>query len=291
MKSKLILGTVQLGLNYGINNQSGKPSIEKSFDILHTAFNNGITVLDTAESYGNSQEIIGVFHKKNPNKKFQIITKLSANVDINVKELVIHIANNCKILNTDRLYGYMFHNYNSFKNKVSFYDKILLAKKEGLIAKAGISLYDNSEVEDIITNYSKFDFIQIPFNLFDNASKRKQLLEKAKNKGIEIHSRSVFLQGLFFKENEKIPEDLKPLIKYLKILENIKNNNSVNTDELALQYVLQKKYIDYVLIGVESVEQLLRNIHVCNLNRNVPHNAIDAIQVKEEKLLNPSNWD
>src|SRR5690606_21908250 len=123
-------------------------------------------------------------------------------------ELSSRISDNCKILNTDRLYGYMFHNYQSFKENTAFYNEVLQAKKSGLIEKSGISLYSNNEIEDIIENYSDFDFIQIPFNLFDNESKRKNILEKAKAANIEIHTRSVFLQGLFFKDHKDLPEKL-----------------------------------------------------------------------------------
>lgn len=291
MTSKLILGTVQLGLSYGINNRYGKPTLEKAFEILHAAFDNGIQTLDTAEAYGNSQEIIGKFQKENLNKQFKIISKLAPNHKLKNNELVNHIAINCKILNTDILYGYMFHNYQNFKENTTFYNEILHAKKEGIIEKAGISLYSNNEINDIVENYSNFDFIQIPFNLFDNESKRKSILEQVKAKNIEIHTRSAFLQGLFFKKVDDIPEKLNPLKKYLETLENIKETHNINTETLALQYVLQKKYIDHVLIGVDSLEQLINNVSISNKTCNLPNNIIDGIQVSEENLLNPSNWN
>ncbi|WP_103069047.1 aldo/keto reductase [Aquimarina sediminis] len=291
MINKLILGTVQLGLDYGINNQSGKPSLESAFNILETAFTSGIRILDTAEAYGNSQEVIGKFQKENPDKKFKIITKLNGQHTLQTNDLLDHILENCEVLGVSDLYGYMFHNYQSFKNNTSFYDEILLAKTKGIIEKAGISLYTNGEIEDIISNYSDFDFIQIPFNLFDNESKRKELLEKAKDKGIEVHTRSVFLQGLFFKKSTEVPKKLNPLLPYLKTLKNIQEKEVLSTEALALQYVLQKEYINYVLIGVESVEQLLNNIKICKEKISFPHDVIDAIHVVEDELLNPSNWN
>jgi len=289
MVKKIVLGTVQLGLNYGINNQQGKPSLEKAFEILNAAYDNGVQILDTAEAYGNSQEVIGKFQKANPSKKFQIITKLSANHVLKNNQLINHIIENCKILNTERLYGYMFHNYQSFKKNTIFYDEILQARNQGLIQKAGISLYSNNEIDDVIENFSAFDFIQIPFNLFDNQSKRKAVLEKAKSKNIEIHTRSAFLQGLFFKKD--IPKNLNPLKTPLETLDQIKKTYALNTQTLALQYVLQKQYIDYVLIGVENSEQLMSNIAISNSESNIPHEIIDAIDIKETELLNPSNWN
>lgn len=290
MTKKLVLGTVQLGLNYGINNQSGKPSIEKAFDILNTAFDNGIQILDTAEAYGDSQEIIGEFLKSHPQKSFNIITKLAANSNVNKHQFIDHIKTNCDTLHVESLYGYMFHNYDSFKERLALYNELLIAREKKIINKAGISLYTNNEIEDILNQYSEFDFIQMPFNLFDNASKRQELLERAREKKIEIHTRSVFLQGLFFKKRQCLPEKLKPFDKYLSKLESLKERYNFNTETLALQYVLQKKYIDHVLIGVETSEQLLSNILIGALNKQIPHEVIDNIDIKEIELLNPSNW-
>lgn len=290
MINKLVLGTVQLGLNYGINNSSGKPSKEKAFEILHAAYDNGLRILDTAEAYGDSQDVIGEFQKQNPNKRFKIITKLSAKHTLKNNELIKHISDNCKALNTSNLHGYMFHNYQSFKENTPFYNEVLQAKEQGLIKHAGISLYTNDEIENIVTNYSDFDFIQIPFNLFDNESKRKKLIISAKQKNIEIHVRSVFLQGLFFKDCKKLPEKLVPLKKYMETLAKIKQNSQMSTEALALQYVLQKEYINHVLIGVENTKQLMNNISICKSKNNIPHAEIDVINVSEVNLLNPSNW-
>ena len=291
MINKLILGTVQLGLDYGINNQSGKPSLNTSFEILNKAYENGIRILDTAEAYGNSQEVIGRFQKEHPLKRFNIITKLAANASIKKDEILNHILKNCQVLNTDTLYGYMFHDYKCFKKNINLFDEILVGKNKGIIDKVGISLYTNNEIEDIVSNFSEFDFIQIPFNLLDNQSKRRSLLEKARNRGIEVHIRSVFLQGLFFKDIKLLPEKLIPLRPYLKALEGIKQDQTIDTETLALQYVLQKEYIDYVLIGVDSSTQLSNNIKNCKKTVNIPHQMIDDINVIEEDLLNPSNWN
>lgn len=291
MTNKLILGTVQLGLEYGINNKEGKPSLEQSFDILHTSFDNDLKILDTAEAYGNSQEVIGEFHKRNPKKKFKIITKLSANHNLNNSIFIDNIKNDCSILDVDQLYGYMFHNYHSFKENVSFYNEILKAKKLGIIKYAGISLYDNFEIEDIIQNYSEFDFIQIPFNLFDNELKRKEVIDKATEKGISTHIRSVFLQGLFFRDPSSLSGNLIKLAPYLKRLNEIKEKNKLTTETLALHYVLQKKYISNVLIGVENTTQLLNNIKSSKNKKDIPHDLLDKVNILEEELLNPSNWN
>lgn len=291
MINKLILGTVQLGLDYGINNQIGKPSTDKAFEILNTAFNEGISMLDTAETYGTSQELIGDFHRKHPDRSFKIISKLASKEALPPKGLLNHIKKNLEVLHVEKLYGYMFHNYESFKTQTHLYNELIKAKEDNLVNKAGISLYTNEQIEHVLLHYPDFDFIQIPFNIFDNALKRKNFIMKAKSRHIEIHTRSVFLQGLFFMDSKKLPINLNNLSSYLEALNVIKKKHKLDTETLALQYVLQKKYIDRVLIGVDTVEQLLKNIEIANSVKVIPHNVIDNINIKESDLLNPSNWN
>lgn len=290
MKNKLILGTVQLGLNYGINNSKGKPTLKNAFQILNTAFDNGIKILDTAEAYGNSQEVIGLFHKKYPKKHFKIITKVAPNTINTETDLISQIKKNCKQLNVEMLYAYMFHHYNVLIENKTIYQNLIDTKEKGLIQKIGISLYTNIEIEDIISNYPEFDIIQIPFNLFDNESQRKEVILKARKKGIEIHTRSAFLQGLFFMDIKKLPFSLNTLKDDLKQLALLQEKHKLDTTTLALQYVLQKTYIDNVVIGVDSEKQLLANLDVVNKNYKIPHQEIDAIDIENKELLNPSNW-
>ena len=94
----------------------------------------------------------------------------------------------------------MFHNLKGLKRKVRLYDKLLSLKEEGIIKNIGISLYENDEIEYVLKNFYNFDFIQIPFNILDNENMRFKHILDAKKKNIKIHARSVYLQGLFFKE-------------------------------------------------------------------------------------------
>lgn len=290
MTNKLILGTVQLGLDYGVNNQHGRPSLKLALEILDKAYDSGIRTLDTAEAYGNSQKVIGTFHKRNPTKIFKVISKLNAKNTINTS-LSEKINENINTLGVKVLEGYMFHNYSSLKNNPYLFNEALKAKKEGIIKKIGVSLYTNDEIEDIIKNYKTIDFIQAPFNLLDNQQKRKKAFESLKAENIEIHTRSVFLQGLFFSSQKTRNKQTGQLESYLNELDNIKKQYSLSTEKLALQYALQKDYIDYVLIGVETTQQLLQNIAICNNKSHIPHEAVDSINVMESELLNPTNWN
>lgn len=289
--NKIILGTVQFGLNYGINNTEGKPSVAAVKAILDAAYSNNITMLDTAEAYGDSQEVIGNYHRKSQNK-FKIVTKFSfTRIDL-PENWIDRVKKNLEALAVDHLYCYMFHNYNDFlarhtKNR----DIIQKLKEEGLIRKFGISVYSNEEIEQVI-NHKEIDVIQLPFNLLDNYSQRNEVLKKAKEKGIEIHTRSVFLQGLFFKNIDELPLKIQPLKKELMKIRKLTRINKISLSDLALNYVYSQSLIDNVLIGVDSVNHLNENIK--SLQANIPSlifDQINTIEVKNKALLNPSNWN
>ena len=129
-----------------------------------------------------------------------------------------------------------------------------------VVNSIGVSIYTNYELENLINDYN-LDVIQIPFNLFDNFSVRGDLIAKAKNKGISIHSRSVFLQGLFFKSINDKSQVVKNLKKYLMKINNMAIKENIQISDLALNYVMQQDLIDNILIGVDSQSQLISNIN------------------------------
>jgi len=286
MNNKLILGTVQFGLNYGINNSFGKPNYQEVNKILITASKKGINLLDTAEIYGNAQELIGEFHKNNPLIRFKVITKLydkkfSGNFEKQVN-------NNLKKLNVKSLYAYMFHNKSDlFKYKGSL-NSLYNLKQQGLIDNIGVSLYTNDEIKEVLDSNIKIDLVQLPFNLLDNNNKRLSVLKKLKEQKIEIHTRSVFLQGLFFMN--KTPDNLKVFDNYIKHLKILANKYKIDINEMALNYSISNKFIDKVLIGVDTNKQLLENISLINKLPDGIVNDIDKIDFKEIKYLNPANW-
>ena len=290
MNSKLILGTVQFGLDYGINNTIGKLSEDQVFELLENAYDLGVRTLDTAEAYGNAHSIISNFHKQSK-KRFSIISKYSSsNFDYPI-DLVERIRVHCSNFNINYLEGYMFHSYNDFKMNINNDPNVLdNIKNSGLVKKAGVSVYANDEIEELL-NYKNIDLIQLPFNLFDNEYQRKEILERAKKRDIEIHTRSAFLQGLFFKDTHSLDGKLLALKNDLIDVQALAQNSSIALADLALNYPLNKSYIDKVVIGIDSLEQLRNNIKaVGNEFDKSIYEKIDRIQIKHTNLLNPSNW-
>jgi aryl-alcohol dehydrogenase-like predicted oxidoreductase len=183
----------------------------------------------------------------------------------------------------------MFHSYDDYKKYFSsFKDGLIELRNSNKIKKIGVSLHSNDEIIEVLKN-GHIDIIQLPFNLLDNSNQREKILLKAKSMGIEIHTRSVFLQGLFFKDPNKITGNILEIKVDLNRLNSLVSKEKMN--DLALNYVYSKEYIDGVLLGVDNVGQLKNNLSCINDDKfkDIIEN-IDSINVKEENLLNPANW-
>lgn len=288
--NKIVLGTVQFGLKYGINNNSGKPDEVAVKSILDLAFDNNIHILDTAEIYGNSQEVIGNYHKSSRNR-FKIISKFCSSRNDLPENPTKRILHNLKTLQIDSLYCYMFNSFADFETYFYLYkNEIRQLKKTGVINRFGVSIYANNEIEEVL-KCKDVDLIQFPFNLLDNSNQRINVLKKAKERGVEIHTRSTFLQGLFFMNPQKFPVKIVALKPYIETINKISAKNHVDLNSLSLNYVTHQKNVDKVLIGVDTVEQLRGNLNALQKNISTEvFKQIDTINVKETHLLNPNSW-
>lgn len=286
--NKLILGTVQMGLNYGINNSKGKINLNEAYGIFEKAYESGIIILDTAESYGNAHQIIGDFHALNPEIRFKVITKVPpferiGNIEVKIEQYLTE-------MNINQLEGFMFHSFKSYKENQKIISKLSLLKKKGLVKHIGVSIYTNDELETLLFD-DKIELIQMPFNLLDNFSLRGKLMQEAKRKGKIIHTRSAFLQGLFFKGLKDKHPVVQALKQQLTEINKISESKGISIATLALAYCKQQTCIDQVLIGVDSIDQLLINLEAnnCQLHENTVH-LINKINIKNISLLNPSLW-
>jgi len=289
MNNKLILGTVQFGLKYGINNSIGKLKKDEVLSLMKFAYNSGIRILDTAEAYGNAHQLIGDFHNKNDNLKFKIITKFPHKIKLSL--IGTKIIEYLDLLHVKTLDIIMFHSFESFQSNYKALNSLNELKSNGLINNVGVSVYTNAQLESLL-NEDLITVVQLPFNLLDNSNVRGDLINRLKEKGKIIHTRSAFLQGLFFKSTN----DKNPIVQELKteleLLNQISIGSNCSMEELALSYCINQKNIDNVIIGVDSISQLNANIKASGFQ--IKENAlktINGIVVKDLELLNPSLWN
>lgn len=285
---KIILGTVQFGLNYGINNSKGKPSSEECFEILNRSFDFGITTLDTAEAYGDAHKIIGDFHKLNPLKKFKIITKIPHGVILD--DVQSKVEQYLKDLEIESIEVLMFHSYDTYIENYNNIDKFESIINKGFIKSIGVSVYTNEQIESLFAD-KRITVVQLPFNLFDNVNKRGEVIEKLKLSGKVVHTRSAFLQGLFFKETNNLSSFFCPLKEELKKLNELSEKYNVSISKMALAYSLMQNNINQVLIGIDSIKQLEDNFSAFHYQLDEKLiSEINAITIENDELLNPALW-
>ena len=273
----LVLGTVQFGLQYGVNS-AGRPGKDEVMSILSEAYKRGITTLDTSRAYGDSETVLG--ESISHNEVFKIVSKYPKG------KASVWESFNCSLnrLRLNNLYGYLLHHFDVYRDNPAVWDEFVALKEACKVQKIGFSLYAPDELDFILEKGSPFDLIQVPFNIFDK--KFLPYMKDLHNKGVEIHVRSTFLQGLFFMDRNALPEKLYPMKKYLLQLDEFSRDSGLSISEIALNFNLQNPYIDGVLIGVDNLEQLQMNL---NSVKDMP---IDIdIKVLEQDLLNPVNWN
>jgi aryl-alcohol dehydrogenase-like predicted oxidoreductase len=286
LKEKIALGTVQLGLNYGINNVTGKPDKAEAFNILTKALAENINMLDTADAYGNSIEVIGDFLKARPGTTFDIISKFIED-DKPVEE---KFRKALESLNRKVIYGFMYHRFNDYRSGKSM-AALLELRDAGEIKKIGVSVYGVDELKVLVED-DNIDLIQVPYNLLDGSSEKKELFKKAKSIGKEIHVRSIFLQGLLFKKPGELTGNLKGLYEPIRQFRTILDNFNINVMQACLNHALHNPLIDRVIVGVEKSAQLAENLG--SLISDFPPeivNRLDSISVKDKTLLNPAHWE
>ena len=278
--SKLALGTVQFGLDYGITNQSGQVTIKEVKGILDFSKENGIDVLDTASGYGNSEKVLGEVGVDN----YQIITK-TISLKNGFDKVIDGFYQSLDDLSQKQVEGLLIHNIQDIENKQfsALFNKLNELKQQGLIKKIGFSTYTPEQVNFLLENFD-FNIIQVPFNVFDTRLIQSGQLQALKSKGVEIHARSVFLQGVLLDFDNLSDYFLTWKAQFTEYQAMVKNSG-LSLLEYALNFVLSVQEIDRVLVGVNN-EQQLREI-VLSLK------GLDGLEdsfINDINLLNPSLW-
>ncbi len=279
-RSKLALGTAQFGLDYGISNVSGQVHPNEVKNILSIAKNNNINILDTASGYGNSEKILGNVGVNS----FKIVTKTTS-IKTGVDNILKSFKQSLENLRMESIDGLLIHNIEDIQDKEFdlLYEKLNNLKQDKLINKIGFSTYTPKQVDFLLDNFD-FDLIQVPFNVFDVRLIEGGQLQALKNKSIEVHARSVFLQGVLLNFNN-LPNYFLTWQEQFKKYQEMVNSSGLSLLEYALNFALNTKELDKVLVGVNNANQLIDIINSSKTSTNLKAFSIDDID-----LLNPSLW-
>lgn len=289
MLDRLVLGTAQFGMAYGISNKRGKVPKKEVFEILDYAGSKGIGTLDTAYSYGESEEIIGEFLSK-PGANFDVISKMPDLDKGGVSAVKNYFLITLRNLKQAKIYGYLVHKFDNIIARKELWDELESLKRQGLVSKIGVSLYLTNELEYLLNSGIRFDIAQVPYNIFDQ--RFETYFPLLKEMGIEIHARSVFLQGLFFLEGDRFDREFEPAKRAMDKLRDISSRHGIPIPALCLCFAFLNPYIRKVIVGVDSLRQLKENITSLERADEVRriYDLFKSLKLHNDKVILPCNW-
>ena len=284
MYQKIILGTAQFGMKYGISNKIGKIKTKNIFKILKFLKKKKIKFLDTASQYKTSENEIGKFYKKT-NIKFSVITKYILSDKISIRK---------QLDKTYKNIGYypdtiLAHNYKDYVSK-KYQLEIKKIKELYPIKNFGVSLYNPNELFKVL-KVCKPDVIQVPCNILDKRFLDKKILKIIKKNSIKIHARSIFLQGLLFKDFKFIRRKFKNVNKIFKNLQNQALKEKMNIGNLSLIWIFKQKEIDKIIFGVDCLLHLQNNIKT--IKKKLSKETFEIIEqnkLHNNKIIKPYLW-
>lgn len=308
--SRLTLGTVQLGLNYGIANRQGKPDEEKSRKILEQAEKLGICAFDTAAQYGDSESVLGRYFRENESSSSSvsasaaqerlIVTKFKIHPDTEDSELALErditsqLESSLTRLGLNKVAIYMVH---QIQDLYRYQDKIVRILKrlirDNLIGLAGASIYTGDDI-DTFMRYDCFSATQIPVNIFDQRLIASGHLRRLQAAGLIVFARSVFLQGLFFLDPEQVPANLTAAAPFLRQLQALAEQEQITVAQLAFSFVRDLPEITSLVIGAETPEQVADNVRLSQgpgISDPGRVQAAGHFAQMPELIINPFLWN
>jgi aryl-alcohol dehydrogenase-like predicted oxidoreductase len=279
MLEKLGLGTVQFGQSYGVSNRRGQISEREAEAILASAARAGIRLLDTAANYGEAEAVLA----KLDTSSFRIVTK-TLGLKQGLDAVLARARQSSKALKADTL---LVHAASDLKSAAgdAFWAALQDLKKEGTFRKIGISAYVADNPAALAARFRP-DAMQLPFSLLDQRLLADGTLKRLKELGVELHARSLFLQGLLFLE--ELPSKLRHAAPHLARIRAEIGRAGTTPLAAALGFVLSRKDIDFGLVGVASLEEL--NEIIAAAQNPLPALDWPSFAMSDELVLTPSLW-
>ena len=295
-KNKLVLGTVQFGMKYGLHNTHGQPTKEESFAILDAALVAGIDTFDTAYAYGTTEDVLGAWIKERSLAgKVHIISKMKPHAlndypdGAKASEVVrMELEKSLARLNIKSLDGYLFHSphYIYLTHMVEGLQK---AKKAGMAKNVGVSVYD--EAEALQAAELGIDYVQVPYNAFDQRLDATDFFAIAKKNKVTVFARSPFLQGLLLMQPSELPEHLSYLRPHLERFIAIAAKRDLTPREAALRFADSASRASHIVFGVDTLSQLKENLNIVpSLDVELVAEIKKAFRNLNHGAINPSMW-
>lgn len=290
---KLGLGTAQLGLPYGVTNRRGQPSTADAIRLLAAAARAGVGTLDTAPSYGASEEVIGAALAEGI--RFRIITKTPTRGPMaagwpGLDALREGVARSLSRLGLTRLDGLLLHHAADAlaPGGEALLQEMLSMKREGVVDRVGVSVYDSAELDALLAMF-KPDIVQLPLSVLDQRLLQSGHLGRLHSLGVEVHVRSVFLQGVLLERPAALPSHLFPLRRKLEVFQAAMREAGRSPIEGALAFVISRPEVATVLVGVTGEDELGQLVAGARNAAALEHD-FSLYSVADDALVNPARW-
>jgi aryl-alcohol dehydrogenase-like predicted oxidoreductase len=295
--SPITLGTVQLGLDYGIANQRGKPDDAAGRALLSRAVQLGITSFDTASQYGASESVLGQYFRDRDKpliiSKFKLSPATGDDPDAVERDVRRQLEQSLNRLGLSSMPIYMLHQVQDLvQHRTALIACLQRLVNEGLIGLCGVSVYRAADL-DLMLQDDLFQATQLPVSIFDQRLFHSGHLMRLQQSGRIVFARSIFLQGLFFVDPAALPAGLAAAAPYLTGLHRLAKAENISVAQLALSFVRDLPGISSLVIGAETAAQVEDNI---KLLRGPAISADGRLAAQElfahipETILNPALW-
>jgi aryl-alcohol dehydrogenase-like predicted oxidoreductase len=292
--SRLMVGTVQFGLNYGIANKTGQPSYKEVCDILSCAYAGGVNCLDTARAYGTSEDVIGqALAELGLAGKVTVVTKI-AHVDEGLapsevdRRIEDSVTQSLKRLRLDALPLCLFHHEENF----SYVESLLKLKERGLVRHVGSSVM-TPQMTKTIVNSGQAEAVQVPTSVLDRRYVRAGVFHDCRQKALGLFVRSIYLQGLVLMADSEIMPGIAAVVPVLQRLRALAAEAGMGLAELAVRYVLGLEGVTCGVVGVETVDQMRQNVAIFErgpLDAGMMKAVIAAVPDLPDSILMPNKW-
>lgn len=292
--SRLVLGTAQFGMRYGIANKIGQPDFLSVQSIVAEVWESGVREFDTAQAYGESERVLGkVLRSLGIAREAKVISKLHPAIDHqDSNALNLALQQTLARLGLPKLYGLMLHTEDFLDIwETGLKDTLDKFIEQGLVERIGVSVYSPQKAARALRT-NGISLVQLPSNLLDRRFEKAGVFHEAKSFGKEIYVRSVFLQGLLLMSDSDLPASMRFATTVAKRLINFANETGFSLKQLALGYVRSAYPEQKVLLGCETLEQVRENLEIWS--KETPRDIVDRVRREfqdiPEKILNPSLW-
>lgn len=297
--SRLTLGTVALGMPYGISNPKGQPLMKDGRQVLDAAFQAGITTLDTARSYGQAERLIGTC--LSGEQLPVVVTKFKLSAAALEDRYVALVESRQSIRESLQQLGLkcipicLFHMERSMSAaslQPVLHRVFSDLKKEGLIDIAGVSV-EHPDALGVFVEDSLLEAFQVPLNILDLRLLSSGLLSRLSQAGKIVFARSIYLQGLFFMDPKKLKGNLLPAAKYLEQLRDLAASQCLSIQEIAFSFVAGLQEVSSMVVGAVSPRQVSENVsllHRSSLDPKIMQDIRELFSQVPEDILTPASW-